>query len=601
MNQVVKSKQLLDMAKDYFRFVTKFFEVIKVSATHLYHSALELSPTSSIMRKLYYHRRITRSPKIVIGIPESWAQDIATSGEDDYIQPCIWSPCGQFVAAPTSRAVEIRNQLTLELITILHPPETIPRLTGLLAYSPDGRSIACTSNISIIIWDIQTGGVAKETKCSDINISLVWSLDGGAICTIGCGDQGAFTVRTYDVSSGTASFPGTLRSGYDPHLWTVNKSFRVMTTVWDGSKIKAINIFKVRSTLTKVKSFSPSLPVRYRMSFSPTTHHISLSNDHTLSISDVRSSKDLLHAEGNFGPQCFSSDGGLFAASQREIVSVWKYDSGRYTLYGEFRFQDPTARSHFLQFSPTPSSSILGHFKNILEILRLRELPTAPKTLGTQCAGLSRSGTRIATAHRMESTDVLAQTAPQFIDTGVAIESLFLTGNVLLVAGSRQVVAWLLTEEGLVDGVIGDGRAGLGDIIWTVQFKSKWALDVEGQVGTIRMDEKALHVYHTGTGEVLYPTQEPRDLHSGWGFLLPGVFDQNHFRFHSLSQCNVPLKDRWQTSRATVREGWVKDAEGKHRLWIPTEWRSCWVPMYWRHDITTQFTSLGGRPALIKF
>ena len=42
-----------------------FFEFIDVSATHVYHSALELSPLSSVVRKLYYHRRPTPFPRVV--------------------------------------------------------------------------------------------------------------------------------------------------------------------------------------------------------------------------------------------------------------------------------------------------------------------------------------------------------------------------------------------------------------------------------------------------------------------------------------------------------------------------------------------------------
>ncbi|KAF9649802.1 hypothetical protein BDM02DRAFT_3094169, partial [Thelephora ganbajun] len=44
---------LLDTARDYSQFVRTFFEPISVSATHIYHSALELSPFSSIVRKRY--------------------------------------------------------------------------------------------------------------------------------------------------------------------------------------------------------------------------------------------------------------------------------------------------------------------------------------------------------------------------------------------------------------------------------------------------------------------------------------------------------------------------------------------------------------------
>jgi hypothetical protein len=89
VNQVAGGKELFDIADDYLEFVTKFFEVIKVSAAHIYHSALELCPTSSIIRKLYYHRRTTRMPKVAIGTPDSWDPTIAVSGKDQYDGPCI--------------------------------------------------------------------------------------------------------------------------------------------------------------------------------------------------------------------------------------------------------------------------------------------------------------------------------------------------------------------------------------------------------------------------------------------------------------------------------------------------------------------------------
>jgi len=406
------------MAGDYFQFVTKFFEVIKASATHIYHSALELSPMSSIVRKLYHHRCVTHLPRVVIGTPESWTHSIAIFREEEDNRPYTWSLCGRFVAAVTRRAVEIRNQLTLELITILQPPETIPHLTGPVAYSPDGRSIACASYTAIIIWDIQTGGVAKEIECGTSNHSLVWSSDGQRICTIG---YEPYTVHIYGVSSGAASSPGTLQSRGSLHLWAVDESFRVMTT-YDRYDIKTIDIFEVGSTLTKIQSFSPRLSSTiYGMSFSPTTHHISFWGYDTLSISDVRSSEVLLHAEhDNASPRCFSSDGSFFAASKEEILSVWKYDSGHYALCGKYQLQDWPG-DHLL-FSPTPSSSIMGQSWNTLWVLHLHELPTAPKIHRQQYVGLSRSGTRVATAHGMESTvttaDVLARTPPHTGDKG---------------------------------------------------------------------------------------------------------------------------------------------------------------------------------------
>ena len=167
------------------------------------------------------------------------------------------------------------------------------------------------------------------------------------------------------------------------------------------------------------------------------------------------------------------------------------------------------------------------------------------------------------------------------------IKWLILTGNVLLVGGSGETVAWLLTEEGLVDGVVGDRRVGRGDSIWTTPKPHPWVPQVQGQIAAIMLDGNTLHVYHTETGEVLDPTQ------------APPRYSTRKF-YNNIPRRNIPPEDSWQTSRETLLEGWVKDPEGKHRMWVPVEWRN-WDLAEWYHDVTTQFSLLGGRFVLIKF
>ena len=585
--------------------MTKFFDVINVSATHIYHSALELCPLSSIIRKLYYHQRINRSPKVVVGAPDSWDQAIAVSRKDHHYGHCTWSPCGRFVATQTRGSVEIRNQLTLELITILQCTETVPYLKGPLAYSPDGRSIACASYDDIIIWDIQTGGVAKEIRCG-ANNSLVWSSDGGTLCTIHSESKATFTVHTHAISSGTTSSPDTFESGSNPHLWTDEESFWVMTTMGNEYCTDSIDILKVGSTLAKVQSFSPGVFYNKIGSFSPATRRISVPINGRLRILDIRSSGPencLLDETGNFFSHCFSSDGSLFAASQKSTVHIWKYDSGHYVPRWEFLYRGPLDSP--LRFSPT-LSSILGNSEDILQVWRLHGPPTTSETYPQQSVGLSRSGTRVATAYWRESTititDLLAQTPPQFIDTDMTIMGLVLTGNVLLVAGLEKLVAWLLTEEGLMDGVIGDGRVGRSDRIWTIsQSSQSLVFRVEGQVGFIKSNGVVTH-YHTETGDVLHSSQAPsyRSVF-GWRSLTSTFCGQDDLRYCDLSQCCIPPKDRWQTSPFPLREGWVRDSEGKRRLWVPIEWRAEWDTQDWCQNITTQFSRLGSRSILIKF
>lgn len=603
--------------------MTKFFEPINASATHIYHSALELCPISSIIRKLYYHRcrRITHLPRVVIGTPGSWDQTVSISGKDCDYGFCTWSPCGRFVAALTGEVVEIRNQLTFELLTILQPSRTTARLWGPISYSPDGHSLACASDTVIIIWDIQTGGVVKEVRRDIASISLVWSLDGRAIGTVDYRD--ILTVHTHEISSGTTLPIGELRSRDKPYLWAYEKSFRIMTTSQrTGEDIIKIRVFEVGSTFVEIHSFSvkaadvwvddywPSKgDTIYRPiigSFSPTTSRVSVSAGYALRIFEDQSPSYLLEEMGRFFSHCFSSDGNLFAASKENGIRTWTYASGRYVVWREFHRQDWTDSP--LQFSPTPSS-ILSHSRNILQVWRLQDLLITPQTRRQQYTGLSRSGNRIATAHKLERTittvDLHSQTPTQLIDTGVGIEGLVITGNVLLVVGSERVLAWLLTDEGLVDGVFGNERAGENDSIWTVSLpvwrSELWTFSVEGQVGRIKPDGNALFVYNTETGDILHPAHLSQPFSGRWYHLSEVLCGRHYLHLHDLSQCNTPPEESWQTSQTTLQEGWVKDPEGRYRLWVPVEWRMSWDFGDWRHDVTTQFSILGGKPVIIKF
>ena len=499
--------------------------------------------------------------------------------------------------------MDIRNQLTMELITTLHPTETIPHFVGPPAYSPDGRSIACTSDTAIVIWDVQTGGVAREIKCSANNVSLVWSSDGRTICTINLEHWDDFIVHMYDASSGLTLSSVLILSEDIPHLWTDDESFWVTTTVWDPYHGRIIHISEVGSTsLTEIRAFKLPHADRANIgSFSQTAHRISTSDDSRLRILDIQSSECLLDEPHQFLSHCFSSDGSRFAARGQTTIYVWEYHSGRYVLLEKFQCHHSSISS--LRFSPA-ASSILACVHGILQVWRLHEFPTSSGARRRQCVGLSRSWTHIATARWLENTikitDLFAQNPPQFIDTDMQIEGMVITGNVLLVAGSGQLTAWLLTEDGLVDGVIGDRRVGRSDSIWSIPQPNQgteWYFQVEGQVGFIGLPGSASRVYDTETGEVL-PT---KGIVRGCTPVNGLYFGKSYLWFQNLCPHGIPSGDRWKTSDATLREGWVKDAEGKHRLWVPAEWRAEWNLEDWRPDVTTQFSRLGDRPVLIKF
>ena len=592
-DQVARDEGLLDIAKDYFHFVTRFFEPINVSAVHIYHSALELSPLSSIIRRLYYHRRHTPFPRVVAGTADSWDQVMHLQVCSNlHYESCTWSPCGRFVATFTHYRVQIWDVLSSELVSTLTEHA---HGSGRLAYSPDGRFLANLST-TLTIWDTQTGGAVGDSRYNEAGFgdSIVWSLDGKTI-----GMTGGPTVYLYDVASG-ATRSSRLQSSDELHLWAHGGSFRVMATGREGEFL-TIEIFDVGSDLVKIESFHAKTLGKIE-SFSPTTYRISVFVHDQLQILDVQNPECLLEAEEQRdlptkGTHTFSSDGSLFAASLRGGIRVWRYTSGCYTLWKEFLgpswYFDPFP----LQFSPTSSSILTRSWEHIqvycLDGPPFVSLPDDSMLLTV----LSPCGTYIATArrrgHTVMMTNPLSQTTSQFIDTDMEIYCIAITGTILLVFGSR-VAAWRLTEGGLVDGVFGNRRAGDRDNIWVAWVDSNTKFMVKDH--TVVFEEREnVHAYHTGTGEALDPAQvHPRDP----GHCSTDMYLGRHYPNYRRSgeKGHLP-EDDWPVPLVSPDVVWVKDPEGKHRLWIPPEWRAYYWG--WLYDIKALWLYFGKKPIVI--
>jgi len=597
---------------------------------------------SSIVRKLYYRHRPHPSPRVVIGVPDSW-DPTAVSTKHSYYLYSTWSPCGQFVAAVAEGAVETRDALTLELFATLRSTRAATTFKHGLAYSPDGRSLAGCSDLSIVIWDTQTGGVIKEIErgVPGNGLELLWSLDGNTICTISPRVSETLTIYMYNIIAGTTMSPGKLQSMDKPYLWTHGKSFRIATTARDR-KGWTIEISEVGSAVTRIESFPSRLNSPFE-AFSPTNYRISVpvSGDQNhgpeLLVLDIRNSEVLLRESGSYWHTSFSPDGTLLAAFIKDQLPIWRYTSGRYTRWREFR-QTPTP----LQFSPT-LSSILGRAGALLHVLHLDHSPTAlavepvVAVHGVPRDAYSPQGAYIATAHRGESvvtiTNLRSQnpSPSQFIDTDLKISEIVLTGNVLLAKATGAVVAWLLTEEGVVDRAFGNRRADRNDSLWDTssggtnpqssrhENPSFWARLLQREHGE-RSDDGHLEfsvgdgiaavghrngfdmkIYRTGSGEILEPDK---------ALLHPG---RTWYRFHNphRDDCDVyhrdlrkqhePIECDWPISQTALREGWVKDPGGKHRLWLHARWRSSQNDVDWLHNASALRLRNSSELVIVKF
>jgi len=133
---------LLDLVTDCLRFVTEFFEVISQSASHIYHSALQLAPQSSVVWKLYSQHIGSPIARVVTGTPSSWDSCTASAGESSGGACAVWSHCGSFFAVGNGGMVTIYDSTTLERLSTLQGCVMIESL----ALSLDGHLLAGTPN-----------------------------------------------------------------------------------------------------------------------------------------------------------------------------------------------------------------------------------------------------------------------------------------------------------------------------------------------------------------------------------------------------------------------------------------------------------------------
>ena len=640
--QVAADQELLDMIRDYFHFVTKFFEVIKVSAPHIYHSALELSPQSSIIRENYHLFPQGSGPRVVCGLPGSWDQPVTING--DY-ETFIWSPCGQSFSARSSTSIEVWDALTLEKRSNLPLTEhqTATELwdqdyhpSGTLAYSPDGHSLAGCFGCAIAIWDIQTGGVVEEitiwdkqiggvVDISDIPKSLVWSLDGKTIGAIFSAGAETWTAVAYHISSGKKTSMNRFLSSVEPYLWPHKNTLRAMVVLGHKGPQAIINILQVQPIPTNnpIESFSIDLklydnPTPPTISFSPSAYRISAITYEssflgTLFAFDIQNSKTLLQ-ESYFTENCLSPDGCFLVASGvTGDIHVWKYTPEQdYSLWRKFlpwggEYNIPQS----YQFSPS-SSSVLISRGNFLEVKHLESPAANPPVGGAHhCNALSPDGTYAITALEFGSTVTITnlhKNSSQFIQTEFGIYGLVLTGNILLVEGRYELAGWRLTVEGVVDKILHNKReSDSNNKLWIKTMQQDCArFWVNGNIAVVEAFEDLLY-YNTDTGETLdsVSVRTPSPLSPSWKHIHDhgsSFWGQYSFSYHDFVDCDDPSVDA-PAFIPWYKEGWVKcpGGEYQHRFWIPAHLRFEWCNAYWLDKVTTLWLDTTSGLTIIKF
>ena len=337
-NGVVQESPTLTLARDYSRFVITFSDLISTSASHIYISALPLSPQTSMVHAIYgrYARPLVR---VVHGLQTSWEPVIATIHHEDLRGVTAWSPCNRFIAVVRSGVVEIRDAVTFVLLNTLksssHP--------DVLEISTDSRLLTQIDHEdrALLTWDLQTGGSIDAAFPEDMYsvLSSTYSMDGKLLAVAYSDDPGEATlVATHDLSTTRTHRYRVPEGRVLRPIWTHHKFLRFAT-----AKPGSITIWEVEFTLTQLKVVE-SFPAPDEIAnadeytkflFLPTLSRLAVVLEDTLSIWDIRDSRLLLNAHFLARQLSFSSDGRFFACTPMATmeVRIWKECPTGYVLH----------------------------------------------------------------------------------------------------------------------------------------------------------------------------------------------------------------------------------------------------------------------------
>jgi len=622
---------LLDTTTDCLRFVTEFFEVISQSTSHIYHSALPLTPQSSIVQKLYNQHIYSPMARVLTGIPTSWDSCTASVGYASSNNHAIWSPCGQFIVAALWKNIQIHDPNTLERVSILTPPHIKPPLPGCLTFSPDGHLLACSfiqydwseqaeipsQECSIVLWDIQTGVV-------------IWKVG-----TPGCGEvmfhgnQRAITlilgnghIHTYNVLDGTELYPNDIPLSLGPGSathWIHEDTLQFAVSLkMDGKHVINIKELQPTSTLPLHTLSSLSIPpCDGGFSFSQISFHASFVTMTSAIVLDTQDSKILLQTQvvqSNIIPGQFSPNGCFFACGTSEDrICVWQNTSTGYVPWSNLKLRLPFDG---LLFSPF-TTPILCCGSMGIQLLHLNNHPNPlpPPEVDTRylCqkkhqvvysadqvyAATVQLGGSIVTV-----VNCLLGTSQQFLNLDMRTQDIKIFDSTLFAVDMHKLVAWDLETSRMVDSVHCARKVANNE-----------TLTIEPDIKHLTLSPNCSQVAFTrGQTVFLHDLRVPGliaqyvSANLIWGLWFSP--DQSRLWLHTYTEHDIeyqpgggrsyqvsyqlveleimeggsfgsattePLEGKppWDhppSHGCCVKSGWVVDSGGKELLWLPPSW-----------------------------
>ena len=170
---------LPDVTMDCLRFALHFFRPIQMSAQHIYHTALPLSPGTSVLRRRFlrscssWEQDWTTRQTSPWGLYDTWGSILTTIRADSGAFSHVAVAGKNIAAVCEDNTINIYDAVTGVLKLSLDPLRRVTKAES----SSDGTILFCAHQCSreITLWDMQTGGLiytfTTEFDIYDIAVS----------------------------------------------------------------------------------------------------------------------------------------------------------------------------------------------------------------------------------------------------------------------------------------------------------------------------------------------------------------------------------------------------------------------------------------------
>ena len=457
------------------------------SPSHIYHSALPLSPSSWLHE--CYEREVTREVRVLVGLPDKWdtcSRTISFEG-----RPTAFAHWGDIISV----GLEPDNVVFLDAITG-NRKFALSGHTGIplsLAFSLDGSLFVSGSrNATVQLWDMQTGG-------------LIWTLSGhnSPISSV--------SISKDDTTIASGSMDGTI------YLWSIRSGGRLPAAILHDSPITAVNFSPTDPRLLVSSSEDGTVQqwdIDGRQIGTPCDEeveiaHVAYSPDGAQFVScggsaaviqDSKSGAVVVRIDGSkqmlsFQYCCFSPDGKFVACAAGHDVCVWDVTNSEARIVGNLAGHSDNVI--FIVFS---SSLISGSWDQSVKFWQSTSFLSEPTAVDSAPA-------RLITSAPIESVNVFAED-----NTVVTTNSSGVVETWDLETGKRKS-SFLAPIEGIRDTHFAGDRLVA---VWQGQVEGKKVYHVwDASGGRIRTVDSAfegelLDLRISGDGSMVFGLDEWR-------------------------------------------------------------------------------------------